>query len=376
MTVSGLAKKYSPEASVVNNISFSVSKGEFYIVMGPSGSGKTTLLKCIAGLLTPDGGKISLDGVDITGIPAHKRGTSLIFQDYALFPHMTVKENIEFGLKLKKMDGAKIAEQVKEVLSVMGLAGLENRLPRQLSGGEKQRVAIARSIVLRPKLLLYDEPLANLDYRLQRKMEEELKVIHKEFGLTSIYVTHNQEQALSLGDRVMVLNKGMIEQVGTPDEIYLHPKNLFTARFLGDINILRGRITGKEGDYVKVETPQGSFLGQPEGELQMDSEVFYCVRPEKLRAGGVGGVAASSSGDHQNQVTAEIKNIIYRGTDAEIFLGFGDGTRITMLAYDADPSTFENKPTMAVNWSPKSAVVLDKVSELKDIDIDKLIYGR
>jgi ABC-type Fe3+/spermidine/putrescine transport system ATPase subunit len=369
LTVSGLTKSYSSGESVVNNISFSVTRGEFYIVMGPSGSGKTTLLKCVAGLLVPDGGKIWLDGTDITDVPPHKRGTSLIFQDYALFPHMTVKENIEFGLKLKKIDNAIINEQVKEVLSVMGLGGFEDRMPRQLSGGEKQRVAIARSIVLRPKLLLYDEPLANLDYRLQRKMEEELKVIHKEFGLTSMYVTHNQEQALSLGDRVMVLNQGVIEQIGTPDEIYLHPKSVFTARFLGEINILRGRVKSKEGDYVRVETPYGSFLGQPEGEVKMNSDVFYCVRPEKLRTG-------DGSSPSQNSTKAQIKNIIYRGTDAEIFLGFGDGTRITMLAYDVDPSMFEKQETMTVTWNPKSAVVLSKISELKDIDIDKLIYGK
>jgi len=344
-----------------------VEKGEFYVIMGPSGSGKTTLLKCIAGLLTPEAGKIVLDGVDITDVPPHKRNTSLIFQDYALFPHMTVEENVEFGLKLKKMDKDTIKSEVKHTLGVIGLAGFEDRMPRELSGGEKQRVAVARSLVLKPKLLLYDEPLANLDYRLQRKMEEELKSIHEEFGLTSVYITHNQEQALSLGDRLMVINKGMIEQVGNTDEIYLGTANVFTARFLGEINILNGKVAGKEGEFVRVVTEEGSFLGRGHGTFETNAQVFYCVRPEKLRVG--------ATPPKENSTSAKVVTTIYRGTEAEVILAFNHETRVKYIAYDVTPGTFKEHEALNIHWRPEDAVVLSEVSKVKDIDIDKLIYG-
>ncbi len=337
--------------------------------MGPSGSGKTTLLKCIAGLVKPEAGKIVLDGVDITDVPPDKRNTSLIFQDYALFPHMTVKENVEFGLKLKKMDKATVDREVKDTLETIGLTGLERRMPRELSGGEKQRVAVARSLVVKPKLLLYDEPLANLDYRLQRKMEEELKSIHEEFGTTSIYVTHNQEQALSLGDRLMVINKGVIEQVGNTGQIYLDPENIFTARFLGEVNILNGRVSGKDGDYFRVETAHGSFLGRGHEAFETNAQVFYCVRPEKLRVG-------SAATPRENSATAKVVGTIYRGTEAEVILAFDDGTRIMHIAYDVTPGTFKEHEALSVHWNARDAFVLGEVSKVKGIDIDKLIYGR
>jgi len=221
LEVSGLSKTYEEGSQAVANLSFTVNAGEFFVIMGPSGSGKTTLLKCIAGLLLPEGGKLLIHGRDVTALPPNKRNVSLIFQDFALFPHMNVFDNVAFGLKLKKLSKEEIAKGVGAVLKTIGLSGMEKRYPRQLSGGEKQRVAIARSLVVKPRILLFDEPLANLDYRLQRKMEEELKILHQRLGLTFIYVTHNQEQAMSLGDRVMILNKGVIEQVGAPTDIYL-----------------------------------------------------------------------------------------------------------------------------------------------------------
>lgn len=354
--------------AAVDNVSFSVDRGEFYVIMGPSGSGKTTLLKCIAGLFEPDAGKVVLDGVDITAVPPDKRNTSLIFQDYALFPHMTVKENVQFGLKLKKMDNETINKQVSSTLEKIGLGGYEDRLPRQLSGGEKQRVAVARSLVVKPKLLLYDEPLANLDYRMQRRMERELRAIHEEFGLTSIYVTHNQEQALSLGDRIMVINKGVIEQVGGANAIYLEPDNVFIARFLGEINILNGRVTGREDDFLRVETSYGSFLGRGHGSIGADAAVFYCVRPEKMKLG--------TPEMHENSATAAIAAAIYRGTEAEVTLAFNDGTQISFIAYDAAPGTFREHDQVSVHWKPEDAIILTEVSRVKDIDIDRLIYGR
>jgi ABC-type Fe3+/spermidine/putrescine transport system ATPase subunit len=337
--------------------------------MGPSGSGKTTLLKCIAGLVAPDSGKMVLDGVDITEVPPDKRNASLIFQDYALFPHMNVKENVEFGLKLKKIPQGDIDRQVSSTLEKMGLGGFEKRMPRELSGGEKQRVAVARSLVVKPKVLLYDEPLANLDYRLQRKMEEELKLIHKEFGLTSVYVTHNQEQALSLGDRIMVINKGVIEQVGRAGQIYTNPENVFTARFMGEINVLNGRVAGREGEFYRIQTQQGTFLGVGRGPIEENESVYYCVRPEKMKSGG-------ASGPGENTVSGSVITTIYRGTEAEVLLSLGDGTRLTHIAYDVSPGAFKDRQDLLLHWRPSDGLVLGEVSKVKGIDIERLIYGK
>jgi ABC-type Fe3+/spermidine/putrescine transport system ATPase subunit len=311
LEVRGLSKRYESGSAAVNELSFTVGKGEFFIIMGPSGSGKTTLLKCIAGLLLPDNGKIFLDNQEITLLPPHKRNISLIFQDFALFPHMTVFENIAFGLKLKKVPREEIEQEVKAILELIGLPGMAKRFPRQLSGGEKQRVAIARSLVLKPKVLLFDEPLANLDYRLQRKMEEELKELHHRLGLTFIYVTHNQEQALSLGDRVMLINKGIIEQIGSPLEIYMRPRNVFIARFLGEINLIRGKVIRKGEEEVEVKTSAGTFTGRSLDEgLQVDGEVTYAVRPEKVSLDA--GVTRKA-----NTIRGKFISLIYRGSEAE-----------------------------------------------------------
>ncbi len=370
--VSQLSQTYESGSAAVNELSFTVKKGEFFIIMGPSGSGKTTLLKCIAGLLIPDSGKIFLDKLDITPLPPHKRNVSLIFQDFALFPHMTVFENIAFGLKLKKVSRAEIEREVKEILELIGLPNVAQRFPRQLSGGEKQRVAIARSLVVKPKVLLFDEPLANLDYRLQRKMEEELKELHRKLGLTFIYVTHNQEQALSLGDRVMLINKGVIEQIGSPMEIYMHPRNVFTARFLGEINLIRGRVTRKTEKSVEVKTAAGTYTGRcwDEG-LEVGGEVTYAVRPEK--------VSLSPDGkDRVNFVRGRFINVIYRGTEAECISELADGTRFKAILPGDHLGTMELKRSdeIILEWDAEDAFVLKKVSEVGGIDIESLMYGR
>ncbi len=372
LQVSQVTKRYETGSSAVDGISFTVRKGEFFIIMGPSGSGKTTLLKCIAGLLTPEAGTITIDGQDITNMPPHKRSVSLIFQDFALFPHMTVHDNIAFGLKLKKVPKDKIEKEVTEILGLIGLPQLAKRFPRQLSGGEKQRVAIARSLVVKPKVLLFDEPLANLDYRLQRKMEEELKELHRQLGLTFIYVTHNQEQALSLGDRVMLINKGVIEQIGSPIEIYMHPRNVFTARFLGEINLIRGKIVKKDGKGVDVKTPSGNFSGRYwDSSLEPNDEATYAIRPEKvsLNTDAKGG---------ENVVKAKFINLIYRGTEAECITQLADGTRFKAILPGDRLSAMKLSyaSEVSLDWRAEDAFVLKKVSEVEGIDVESLMYGR
>lgn len=372
LRVENLRKQYSGDTSAINGISFSVLKGEFFVVMGPSGSGKTTLLKCLAGLLLPDEGRIVLEGNDITELPAHKRGISLIFQDYALFPHMTVAENIAFGLKLKGLSKDEIEREVTNILRIIGLSGYENRNPRQLSGGEKQRVAIARSLVLKPKILLFDEPLANLDYRLQRRMEEELKLLHQELGLTFIYVTHNQEQAMSLGDRIMIINKGLIEQIGKPDELYFKPRNVFTARFLGEVNLIRGKALSIEGNYVKVETRFGILEGRCWDSVKAGSDVTYAIRPEFVR------MFRGKTGGRLNSIKGRFLSIIYRGIEAEGVMLLEDGTRFSAIipGQDALRMSIKQDEEIESYWSSDDAFVLTETSAVPGADIESLVYGQ
>ena len=372
LEVHELSKRYEAGQSAVDGLSFNVKVGEFFVIMGPSGSGKTTLLKCIAGLLLPDGGKIVIHGGDVTDLPPNKRNVSLIFQDFALFPHMNVFDNIAFGLKLKKMGKAEIRKEVEEILKLVGLSHMEKRFPRQMSGGEKQRVAIARSLVVKPKILLFDEPLANLDYRLQRKMEEELKILHQRLGLTFIYVTHNQEQAISLGDRVMILNRGVIEQIGSPTEIYMHPVNVFTARFLGELNLVRGEVTRLDGPKVEVKTSFASFTARAGGErLEPNTEVTYAVRPEKVSIG-------EGEQKKENMTKAKFVSAIYRGTETEclvempngsIFKAIVPGERIREISWS--PSE-----VVTIGWRAEDAFVLREVSAVAGTDVESLIYGQ
>jgi spermidine/putrescine transport system ATP-binding protein len=370
LRVENLTKRYSEEIAALNGISISVKKGEFFVIMGPSGSGKTTLLKCLAGLLEPDSGKIFLEGNDITNLPPHKRDVSLIFQDYALFPHMNVGENVAFGLKLKGYSREKIREEVRQILKLVGLEGYETRDPRQLSGGEKQRVAIARALVLKPKVLLFDEPLANLDYRLQRKMEEELKLLHRSLGMTFIYVTHNQEQAMSLGDRIMIINKGYVEQIGTPFELYSNPRNVFTARFLGDVNLLRGKIVSFDGAKIIVSTQFGEFIARANetASLEVGKEVTYAVRPENVLL----------SSELNNRVTVKYVTTIFRGTEAEFLGELPDGNRFiaTLSANDARNLNIKAGDEVTMSWNNEDAVVLTEISSVAGVDVESLIYGR
>src|ERR1700758_4200631 len=253
LEVRELTKRYSPQVSV-GPISFEVQEGEFFSLLGPSGCGKTTTLRCIAGFEALTEGSIRLHGERLDDKPPHRRDVGLVFQNYALFPHLTVFDNVAFGLRLRRLGRAEIGVRVSRVLQLVDLAGMATRFPAQLSGGQQQRVAIARSLVLEPRILMFDEPLSNLDFKLRIQMREELRNLQRRLGKTSIYVTHDQTEALALSDRIAVLSNGRIEQIGTPSDIYERPATAFVAEFIGSSNLFPARIVARNGRDTMVET--------------------------------------------------------------------------------------------------------------------------
>jgi spermidine/putrescine ABC transporter ATP-binding subunit len=278
--VARLTKTYGP-VFALDDVSLVFEDKSFFALLGPSGSGKTTLLRAIAGFVTADRGSILIDGRAVEGLPPHRRELGMVFQNYALFPHLTVNENVAFGLSVRGVERAAIVERVGAMLRLVRLEGFGERRPRQLSGGQQQRVALARALVTRPRVLLLDEPLGALDRRLRQEMQIELKQIQREVGITTIFVTHDQEEALTLSDRVALIDEGRLVQVGAPSEVYERPATRFAAGFLGDANILEGRAAGRDGAATRIEFAGGRALltaDAPEG----GASVIAAVRPEKI----------------------------------------------------------------------------------------------
>ena len=278
-----VTKKFG-ETAAVDDVSFDVPRGSFATLLGPSGCGKTTTLRMIAGFYDPDAGDIVLGGRRINELPAHRRGTAMVFQDYALFPHMTVRGNVSYGLRLAKVPAAERDRRVNETLDFVGLGKLGDRWPNQLSGGQQQRVAVGRALVLRPEILLLDEPLSNLDAKLRVQLRYELRTLQQQLKMTFVYVTHDQDEALSLSDWIAVMNAGKVEQAGTPWEIYYHPRTAFLADFVGAVNIVPGTVREVRGDEVVVAFGERSVtVRRPAGlALSAGREVRLCVRPEAL----------------------------------------------------------------------------------------------
>ncbi len=277
--IEGIVKRFG-DVVALKGINLEIKHGELFTLLGPSGCGKTTLLRIIAGLEYPDEGRIYFDDQDVTDVDTSRRGAVLVFQNYALWPHMTVFDNIAYGLKLKKVPKQEIEKEVKEVLRLVHLEGYENRYPTQLSGGQQQRVALARALVVKPKILLLDEPLSNLDAKLRVEMRSEIKAIQKELGITLIYVTHDQEEAMALSDRLAVMNIGQVEQVGTPMEVYHRPRTRFVADFMGRNNVLDGKVVEVKDGKATVEVLGFKLKGIPySGD---PGPVTVVIRPEKI----------------------------------------------------------------------------------------------
>lgn len=268
------------ELTAVDGVSYTVDDGEFFVIVGPSGCGKSTTLRMVAGFEQPTAGEISLTGAPITELPPEERDIRMVFQDYALFPHMTVHENLTFGLKMNGVDSTEHDERVNNVLELVGLAGIESSYPDELSGGQQQRVALARALILEPDVLLLDEPLSNLDKTLRDRMQVELKRIQRETGVTAIHVTHNQEEALSLADRVCIMNDGTVEQIGPPEEVYYQPANRFVADFLGDSNLLPASVDRTAIDGVQLDVQETSVIFHADEGINDGSTLFF--RPEHV----------------------------------------------------------------------------------------------
>ena len=286
LRLENLSKDFG-DGFVLNNFNLDVYPGEFLTLLGPSGCGKTTTLRIIAGLETPSNGSVFLEGTNVTNYPPEKRHLNTVFQNYALFPHMNVYQNIAYGLKLQKVSRAEQRVRVKEALELVRLSGYEKRMPSQLSGGQKQRVAIARAVVLKPKILLLDEPLGALDLKLRQEMQKELKLLQRQLGITFIYITHDQEEALNMSTRIVIMRSGHIEQIGTPEEIYERPQTLFAAEFIGQSNLLKGEICEAENGRVKLQVSGCKLPVQlPEGlNLSVGTHCALCLRPQRISYG-------------------------------------------------------------------------------------------
>lgn len=274
--------KFYGETVAVKDLSLDVEPGEFLFLLGPSGAGKTSVLRMIGGYESPTSGTIMIGEQDVTRLPVHKRNIGMVFQSYALFPHMTVGQNVAFGLKMRGVPKSEAAARVAEALRLVELDGLEKRYPSQLSGGQQQRVALARAVVYRPALLLLDEPLANLDRRLRDTMRLELKQLQRRIGITTIMVTHDQEESLSMADRVVVMHRGSLEQVGTPAEIYNRPSSPFVAAFIGELNLLRGELLSTAGDRGRVRAAGLEFNVRLDEDRQAGREITVCLRAERI----------------------------------------------------------------------------------------------
>ncbi len=330
----GVTKRYG-KVTAVDRLDLVVRDGEILTLLGPSGCGKTTTLRCIAGFVVPDEGRIFLGEEEVTRLPPEKRDIGFVFQNYALWPHMTVFQNLAFGLQLRRTPKEEIGKRVREVLSLVRLSGMEDRYPRQLSGGQQQRVALARALVLRPRVLLLDEPLSNLDAKLREEMRFEIRELQRQLGITAIYVTHDQAEALVLSDRIAVLNEGRLVQLGTPEEIYQRPANRFVAGFIGLSSFVEARVASVEADGATLETEDGVRFRVPKGSLAEGQTIVLAIRPEHVE------ILAAPSEELENVFQAEVLRAAYLGNSIDCRLRLGKWELRTQLPPGKIPSPGE-----------------------------------
>lgn len=351
VTVSNLTKRFGP-VTALKNLDLHIEPGELFFLLGPSGCGKTTLLRSMAGFYIPEEGRILFDQEDVTRLPPHKRNTGMMFQSYALWPHMTVAENVAFGLKERKVSKTELKRRVGEALDSARMGPYADRKPNQLSGGQQQRVALARALVIRPRCLLLDEPLSNLDARLRLEMRGEIRRVCKEFNLTTVYVTHDQKEALSIADRMAILEDGVVLQVGSPRQIYGRPHTRTVAHFIGETNFMTGRLIENNGTGVKVETDYGllhGIMADPSADPDTGSEVTISIRPECFRLG-------TKASDH-NVITGRIGESVYLGEVAQYEFHAGPGN---LKVFELNPRFVEtgHDRDLFASVSPEDVVVL------------------
>ncbi len=345
------------KVKALDDVTLSIHRGEFFSLLGPSGCGKTTLLRVVAGLELPDHGELRLSGREATGIPAHQRPVNTVFQSYALFPHLNVWENVAFGLRMKRTAGAEIKRRVQRIMESVQIAELATRRPSQLSGGQKQRVALARAIVNEPEVLLLDEPLGALDLKLRKQLQRELHELQRRLGLTFIYVTHDQDEALVMSDRIAVMNGGKIEQIGSGMDLYEHPKNRFVAEFVGSCNLLSGVVAENDATRTVVRTAAGLWRVAPHATvhpLRTGDACTLAIRPEKVRLSEAGNLG------EPNWLEARVTDVTYTGSETQYLLQTPAGPlRSWMLNDQAGRRAFTVGREIAVQLPPEALHILD-----------------
>ncbi|AUV81939.1 ABC transporter ATP-binding protein [Salinigranum rubrum] len=376
LRVEGLTKIYPDGTLAVDDIDFAIKEGDFCVIIGPSGCGKSTTLHSLVGKIPPTEGSVILDGVDITDTPTYQRDIGLVFQDFQLFPHLNVEENITYGLKRMNASPDVVDERLSNVLEMMQLDELRDRAPRELSAGQKQRVALARSLVLEPKLLLLDEPLGDMDYKLQKRMERELLRIHRELDTTFVYVTHDQTQAMRLADQIIVMNGGKVEHSGPVEEVYNRPKTAFVATFVGDSNLFFGELVGvsDDGETAEMETGLGTFTVSTANLVSDPHEVVgermpFAVRPQFLRL---------VEGEIDNTVDCAVEDVLYQsGTGTQVILSAEDdeGEAVELQLKSEDRLEVDSE-RVTVGWDAEHTILLERPSVLDDIDLEKDILGQ
>ena len=357
LEIQDITKRYGA-AVAVNGVSLRIERGEFFCMLGPSGCGKTTLLRMIAGFEKPAGGRILLDGVDVTDLPPYARNVNTVFQNYALFPHYTLFENVAYGLRVKKRPAREIAERVEQALETVGLAGFGPRMPSQLSGGQQQRVALARALINQPKLLLLDEPLSALDKKIGEQMRFELADLQAKTGITFVYVTHNQVEALSMASRIAVMNRGVVEQCATPSDLYQRPATRFVADFVGSMNFFAGRVVEARGDSFSLMI-EGQALIQRRGPLdaQPGQEVVFGIRPEQLK------ISLLEPKDYENGLFGQIVRHVFTGDATVLRIRLENGAHVDVrvpnyLMMENRVLALEHDEKVWAIWSQGSGVVL------------------
>ena len=352
ISIENVVKRFG-ETRAVDDVTVDIAQGELFFLLGPSGCGKTTLLRMIAGFYQPDMGRIRFDDKDVSQIPPHKRNTGMVFQNYALWPHMNVRENLTFGLEMRKLAPAERKERVEKVLEIVQMSEYADRSPNQLSGGQQQRVALGRALVLEPDVVLMDEPLSNLDAKLRLEMREQIKRIHEDLGLTMVYVTHDQSEALSMADRMAIMDRGQIRQIGTPRETYNRPTSRFVAGFIGETNLIPGQIQ-ELGEITRVETAVGPLLSSVVYDgARLGGAVYASIRPERLSL-----IAAPEA--RLNVLEGDVLRVVYLGDHEQYFLSLADGSELKVVESDADVARAERGQKTSVGCDPSHVVLLPR----------------
>jgi iron(III) transport system ATP-binding protein len=356
VTLEQVTKRFD-RVIAVDRVSLDVKEGEFFFLLGPSGCGKTTLLRMIAGFYEPEGGRILFGDRDVTDVPPNERNTGMVFQNYALWPHMTVRKNVEYGLTMRSVTRAEIDTRVDRALEMVQMFPYADRSPNQLSGGQQQRVALARALVIEPDVVLMDEPLSNLDARLRLEMRQHIMDLQRDIGTTMIYVTHDQKEALAMSDRMAVMEGGHIVQVGTARDLYQQPKTRFLADFIGEINFIPGKVSDL-GDTATVETSLGPIRGRVSSDrVQKGDSVLCAVRPEGLV------FVDGEPGSGENVFSGEVRHAVYLGEVEQYLIDLVDGTPLKVVEYDPINPKASRGDTVRLQFNPSKVVVLPAESE-------------